>query len=420
MSSRLRLLGARDVVPGPADAALVIPPDEPGTGARRLFDRRAMASLSLGHLAADLAQGAPPALLVFLVAKLDLSYTMVAVVILAATVSSSVVQPLFGHWSDRRGASWLLASGVALSGVGVALAAVAPNYPLLLACVFLSGLGIGAFHPEGAKFAGYASGARRATGIAVFSIGGNVGFALGPLLASSAILAFGLDGGLLLAIPALVVAALLFYERRYLVSFEPARGGTTEASGGAFRSGPFTLLQVVVALRSVAYAGLFVFVPLWEVAKGNSKSHGTLLLTYVLAAGAAGTILAGPLADRVGRRVVILASLLAATPLMLVYILVGGVLGEVAVVFAGAAIIGTFGVSLVLSQEYLPGRVAMASGLSVGLAIGLGGVTAVVLGALADAIDLRTALIVSSCAPLLGAALTLGLPGRLSTPRASV
>jgi FSR family fosmidomycin resistance protein-like MFS transporter len=168
-----------------------------------------MASLSLGHLAADLAQGAPPALLVFLVPKLDLSYTMAAVVILAATVSSSVVQPLFGHWSDRRGASWLLASGVALGGLGMAVAAVAPNYALLLVLVFLSGLGIGAFHPEGAKFAGAASGDRRASGMAVFSIGGNIGFALGPLLASSAILAFGLEGGLVLAAPCLLVAALL-------------------------------------------------------------------------------------------------------------------------------------------------------------------------------------------------------------------
>src|SRR5439155_500154 len=152
----------------------------------------------------DLGQGAPPALLVYLKPKLGLSYTEAAGVILAATLSSSVIQPAFGFWSDRRGARWLLSAGVALGGVGIALAAISSTYPVLLLLVFLSGLGIGAFHPEGAKFAGFASGDRRATGMALFAIGGNAGFALGPLLVSVAVGAWGLDGGLLLAAPCLL------------------------------------------------------------------------------------------------------------------------------------------------------------------------------------------------------------------------
>ena len=131
------------------------------------IDRRSMASLSLGHLASDLAQGAPPALLVYLKPKLGLTYTETAAVILSATLSSSLAQPAFGLLSDRRGARWLLAAGVALGGLGVAFAAISPNYPILLVLIFLSGLGIGAFHPEGAKFAGLASGERRATGMAL-------------------------------------------------------------------------------------------------------------------------------------------------------------------------------------------------------------------------------------------------------------
>ena len=116
---------------------------------KRGVDRRAMASLCAGHFATDLAQGAPPALLVFLVPKLDLSYTLAAAVILVATFSSSIVQPAFGLWSDSRGAMWLLPAGVALAGAGIALAAVAPNYPLLLLAVLLMGLGVAAFHPRG-------------------------------------------------------------------------------------------------------------------------------------------------------------------------------------------------------------------------------------------------------------------------------
>ena len=369
-----------------------------------------MASLSLGHLASDVAQGAPPALLVFLKPKLDLSYTMVAGVILAATLSSSIVQPLFGHWSDRRGARWLLASGVALGGVGVALASVAPDYTLLVLFIFVSGLGIGAFHPEGAKFAGYVSGARRATGMALFSMGGNVGFALAPLIASSAILAWGLEGGLVLAVPPLAVAALLVAEGRYLERFVPTRGPSAERPAEPGEPGAFALLLVVVALRSVGYYALFTFVPLWEVLEGGSPGHGTRVLTYVLAAGAAGTVAAGPLADRFGRRPVLLSSLVLSVPLILAYVLVGGALGEAAVICAGGTIISTFGVTTVMSQEYLPGRVAMASGLSVGLAVGLGGVAAIILGAVADAVDLRTALLASAAGPAVGALLTLGLP----------
>ena len=129
--------------------------------------------------------------------KFDLSYTMAAALVLAATISSSIVQPAFGLWSDARGALWLLPAGVAVAGVGMAAATVAPSYPLLVVAVLVSGLGVAAYHPEGSKFASYVSGARRASGMSFFSVGGNVGFALGPLVASFAIvtLGLGLEGG---------------------------------------------------------------------------------------------------------------------------------------------------------------------------------------------------------------------------------
>src|ERR671910_1373860 len=172
-------------------------------------DKRAMAALSSGHLATDLAQGALPALLPFLIVKFDLSYTMAAALVLAATISSSLVQPAFGVWSDIRGALWLLPAGVALAGVGMALASVAPSYPLVLVAVLAAGVGVAAYHPEGSKFASYVSGERRASGMAFFSVGGNVGFALGPAFASGLVLWLGLTGGLLLALPGLAGAPRL-------------------------------------------------------------------------------------------------------------------------------------------------------------------------------------------------------------------
>ena len=156
--------------------------------------------------------------------------------------------------------------------------------------------------------------------------------------------------------------------------------------------------------------GLFTFVPLYEIARGHSEARGTLLLSLFLLAGAVGTLFGGRFADRFGRRVVLLGSFVAATPLILVYAVAGGLVGEVALVLSGAAVIGTFGVSLVLSQEYMPGRVGMASGLSIGLAIGLGGVAALTLGAVADAIDLETAVMATAAGPALAFFVTLLLP----------
>jgi MFS transporter, FSR family, fosmidomycin resistance protein len=369
-----------------------------------------MAALSSGHLATDLAQGSLPALLPFLKAEFELSYTMASALVLAATISSSLIQPAFGLWSDARGALWLLPAGVALAGVGMAAATVAPTYPLIMLSVLAAGVGVAAYHPEGSKFASYASGSRRASGMSFFSVGGNVGFALGPVYASALILALGLHGGILLAVPGLLVATGLIFVLRYLGGFAPEQMPRQERAAPGAETRGLTLLLVVVGLRSVAHMGLFTFIPLWEIHKGHGEAYGTFVLALFLFAGAVGTLCGGPLADRFGRRPVLRFSFVAATPLILVYVLVGGPLGVLAVTLSGAVVIGTFGVSLVMSQEYMPGRVGMASGLSIGLAIGLGGVAALVLGAVADTVDLRTAVLATAAGPALALAVSWMLP----------
>lgn len=372
-----------------------------------------MAALSSGHLATDLAQGALPALLPFLVDRFDLSYTMAAALVLGATISSSVIQPAFGLWSDARGALWLLPAGVAVAGIGMAAASVAPSYPLVLLAVLVSGVGVAAYHPEGSKFASYVSGNRRASGMSLFSVGGNVGFALGPLFASFFILTlgFGLDGGVFLALPGLLVAGGLIVSLHYLERFAPSEERMAARAEAHSQPRGLALLLLVVGLRSLAHMGLFTFVPLYEhEVRGHSIGYGTGLLALFLFAGAVGTLLGGPLADRFGRRTVMLGSFVLATPLILVYVLVGGVVGAVALTLSGAAVIGTFGVSLVMSQEYMPGRVGMASGLSIGMAIGLGGIAALSLGAVADAVNLETAVLATAAGPAACIALTLLLP----------
>jgi FSR family fosmidomycin resistance protein-like MFS transporter len=372
-----------------------------------------MTALSSGHLATDLAQGSLPALLPFLTDRFDLSYTMVGALVLAATISSSLIQPAFGVWSDARGALWLLPAGVVVAGIGIGFASIAPSYGLVMAGVLASGVGVAAYHPEASKFASYVSGTRRASGMSLFSVGGNMGFAIGPVLASFFVitLGLGLDGGILIAVPGLVVGGALLLALPHLASFAPDDEVAQRHRSAAADNWRGTwLLLAIVGLRSLAHMGLFTFVPLYEISRGNSTAYGTRLLALFLFAGALGTLIGGPLADRIGRRTVLLGSFVVATPLIATYVLVDGSVGVVALFLAGMAVIGTFSVTLVMNQEYLPSRVGMASGLSIGLAIGLGGVAAVTLGAIADAVDLETAVMITALGPAICIVLTLLLP----------
>jgi len=376
---------------------------------RERIDRRAMAAVSSGHGAVDFAGGALPALIPFLKKEFALSYTLVAVLVLASAIAGSIVQPLFGLWSDRRGAIWLLPTGVAIGGIGMALAAASPAYWLAVVFVAVSGLGTAAYHPEGSKFAAYVSGRRRASGMSLFSVGGNIGFGLGAFATGPLVAALGLRSGLLIAVPCLATAAVLLALRSYLLGFVPEREAR-ERTAGEDDLRALGLLLTVITFRSLAWYGLLTFVPLWEVSLGHSAKFGSFLLGLMLLTGGVGTLAAGPIADRVGTRTVLLAANLVISPMMFVFVLVGGVPGALALALVGIAVISTFGITMVMAQQYLPTRIGMASGLSIGFSIGLGGIAAVILGAIADSIDLKTALYVSSVAPVVAVLLTLLLP----------
>ena len=190
---------------------------------------------------------------------------------LAWAFSSSILQPLFGLWSDRRGAIWLLPAGLALGGLGIGLAAVAPSYWLCLALITLSGLGTAAYHPKASKFAAYVSGRRRASGMSLFSIGGNLGYALGPIVATFLVVHFGLEAGLLLALPCLVVAAVLLLGDPATCAASSRRAKRCTRVAGEDRLGAMVALLGVIAFRSVAWFGLITFVPLYEVSSGQLR-----------------------------------------------------------------------------------------------------------------------------------------------------
>ena len=377
-------------------------------------DRRAMATLSLGHLFTDIAQGSIPALLPFLIARDHLNYAAASALVLAATISSSVVQPAFGHISDRYSLPWLMPLGPALGGLGVALAGLAPSYGLTFAAVVLSGLGVAAFHPEGSRFANYVSGARRASGMSLFSVGGNVGFALGPVLVTPLMLAFGLHGTVFVLIPTWLMAAVIAHELAHLKTFRrDVVGGRVQKAEHDEAWGPFVKLAGVIALRSFVYFGLVTFIPLYYVGVlHSSKALGNSALAAMLLGGAGGTLLGGPLADRFGRRTVLTGSMLVQPLLIAGFLLSGPVVAFVFVVLGGAATIATFAVTIVMGQEYLPGRLGVSAGVTIGLSIGLGGIGAPLLGLLADAVGLKAVFVTMAVLPVLALALVFALPGQ--------
>ena len=161
---------------------------------------RSILTLSAAHAITDINQGAIPVLLPFLISAYGLTYAGAAAIVFATNISSSLVQPLFGHFADRYPNRWLMPAGILFAGLGLALAGAVPTYHLVLAVVAVSGIGIAAFHPEGARLVNDLSGARKATAMSLFAVGGQVGFAIGPLMTTFVVASFGLTGTLLLSV----------------------------------------------------------------------------------------------------------------------------------------------------------------------------------------------------------------------------
>ncbi|MGN6866944.1 MAG: MFS transporter, partial [Solirubrobacteraceae bacterium] len=213
--------------------------------------------LAIGHCCTDICQGAVPAMVPFLVAERGYSVGSASVLVVAVTISSSVVQPAFGYISDLRSVAWLLPAGCVVAGLGIGLAGVMPSYWLTVLVVAAGGFGIAAYHPEGSRYASYLSTERRATAMSLFSVGGNVGFALGPVLMAGVTLLFGLDGTLLIGLIAIAAGGLIARELVLLRSLRPPLSNNLDdLSPRSNDWGSFTKLVMVIGLRSSIYFGL--------------------------------------------------------------------------------------------------------------------------------------------------------------------
>jgi MFS transporter, FSR family, fosmidomycin resistance protein len=352
------------------------------------LNRKSVALLAVAHLFTDTNQGALPALLPLLIASHHWKYATAGTLVLVANGSSSFLQPVMGHFSDRFAAPWLVWAGMVVATLGIALLGVAPNYGWMLAAVALGGVGSAAFHPEAARLMNIVAGPRRATAMSLLAAGGNSGFAIGPLMAGAVTVTFGLPGTSLLIVPALILAVVLATQLHSSVAAHQAAAQARSAGEERLEDtwGPFSWLSATIVCRSVIFYGLNTFLPLYWIAVWHqSREAGGRALTLLLVSGAMGTLMGGRLSDHFGRRRVILGAL-GTVPFLLVIFLFTPTVGwcYVALVPLGAILFAPFSAMVVLGQEYLPNRVAMASGVTMGLAGSIGGLAAPLLGSIAD------------------------------------
>lgn len=349
------------------------------------MDRVSLGLISGAHVFIDLCQGMVVAMLPFLVAAGEITYQAGGGLVFAASASSSVVQPLFGHLADRLSSRWLLPASVLITGLTLAAGSQASVYELMIALLAVTGLGVAAFHPEAARQARRAAGLRASTGMSVFAVGGGIGFALGPTVTAVLMTGVGKVGLAWFLTPAsFVVAALVLWRCKAMpVNSTASKAGMLTARKESW--GAFAFLSLLVIARSVAYVGCNTFLALyWMQHYGATPAESTNVLGVFLFTGIFGTLLGGFAGDRFGHRPVIRTGfVLAAAILPLVLAAPAGWAVALLVPFA-MALSFPWGVMMVLGQEYLPGRLGVASGVTLGLSVSFGGIFAPVLGSYAD------------------------------------
>ncbi len=368
---------------------------------------RVLFAISLVHLLNDSLQAVIPAVLPILKDNLSLSYFHIGIILLVMNVTASVLQPVIGYLSDRTPRPFLLPLGMLVSGSGMLGIAYAQSYLLVLLSVACVGIGSAVFHPEASRVAFMASGPRRGLGQSIFQVGGNAGQALAPLMTVLIFAPLGQTGAAWFTIPAAIaLAVLLFVAMWYLQQQRQMKKAAAAAVGFAYRNKRLTalgLLVLIVSVRSWMHAGYQSFYQFYLInVQGLTFSHAQLCVFLFLLAGAIGTFFGGPIADRFGKRNLLITSTLGALPLTLLTPYATGVWAYPLLFITGLVLLSSFSVTVVYAQELLPGRIGTVSGLIIGLAFGMGGIGASVLGHLADLQGIAFVITLCSLMPLIG------------------
>ncbi|EEL46183.1 MFS transporter [Bacillus cereus] len=373
---------------------------------------RILFAISFGHFLNDSMQAVVPALFPILEKTMNLSYMQVGWIAFALNMTSSIMQPVFGMYSDKKPSPFLLPLGMFSSMLGMIGLAFAPNFIIVIISVLFIGLGSAVFHPEGARVAYMAAGTKRGLAQAIYQVGGNTGNSLAPIFTALIFVPLGQIGSLgFTAFAAVGIVLLIFVSNWY--RNELATGAVRRKKRAALEAEnaivsthiKFVILLLVFLtfVRSWYGAGIGNFYQFYLIEHyGLSIKNAQYFVFAFMIAGVLGTFFGGPLADRFGKKTIIVFSMLGSAPLALLLPHVSLVWVVPLFLCVGFISSSSFSVIVVYAQELVPGKVGMVSGLIVGLAFGLGALGSVVLGKLADIYSLQFIMLLCSCLPLIG------------------
>jgi MFS transporter, FSR family, fosmidomycin resistance protein len=382
-----------------------------------------LGALSVCHLLNDMVQSLLPAIYPILKTALQLDFRHIGLITLVNQVTASLLQPAVGFYTDRRPRPQSLAAGMTFTLCGLVLLASAGGFKTVLAAAALIGIGSSIFHPESSRIARLASGGQHGLAQSLFQVGGNAGSALGPLLAAFVVLPRG-QGSLAWFAAAPILAMTLLWRVGGWYSGRVRRGGAGPGAGHAAHHGltppqvarALGLLLVLVFSKYIYLACLSTYYTFYLIETFHVSVRSAQLHLFVfLGAVAAGTMLGGPVGDRIGRKYVIWGSILGVLPFTLALpyanLAIAGALSAI----IGLILASAFSAIIVYAQELVPGKVGTIAGLFFGLAFGIGGLGAAALGVLADATSLMFVFQLCAWLPALGL-LTAFLPD-LEPPR---
>jgi FSR family fosmidomycin resistance protein-like MFS transporter len=368
-----------------------------------------LAAISVSHLLNDLIQSLLPAIYPILKSSFHLDFGQIGLLTLTFQLTASLLQPLVGMYTDRKPQPFSLVVGMGFTLVGLITLSRAGSYPLLLLGAALVGMGSSVFHPESSRVARMASGGRHGLAQSIFQVGGNAGSALGPLLAAFIVVPFGQSSIAWFSVVALLAMIILFRVGRWygdrLVDLK-ARPRAPEAKPAHTRKHialSITILMLLVFSKNFYMASLTSYFTFYLMAKFQLSEQDALVYLFVfLGAVAAGTVLGGPIGDRIGRRYVIWISILGVLPFTLLLPYVGLFWTAVLSMIIGAVLASAFTAILVYATELVPGQVGMIAGLFFGFSFGMGGLGAAFLGQLADLTSIETVYKIVSFLPAVG------------------
>jgi FSR family fosmidomycin resistance protein-like MFS transporter len=356
--------------------------------------KKTITGLAAANMITDIYMPVLPAILPLLIAQNGYSYLAAGLLVTAYNITSSFTQPVIGWLSDTRGLTISVSISLFISAVFVALMGVARDYYLIMAFAILAALGHACFHPTALSIVSrLCTSENRGQITSYFVVGGNVGYAIGPVLAGALVWWLGLPGLLFLIIPAIIMVFVLnILLPGGIAAAKEAHAVTKVISGDVPSRWPFVILMVASILRAWVVFAAITYLPMYLVSQGYDLMAASMIMTLMLLTGVAGQVAGGRISDRFGRKEFMVFTLSGAIPFFCLFIVTSGILAIASLLCFGFCLWATFSVAVAMGHELLPQNVGLASGIMLGFAIGFGGLGVAVNGMIADQYSLAAAI----------------------------